>query len=56
MMLLRDISEVNSAMVIRHGVITFRIGALADELKCLARSKVFTGVTAAINPGRRFVA
>jgi hypothetical protein len=40
-------------MVIGHGVITFRIGALADEFKCLARSKVFIGITAAINSGGR---
>jgi hypothetical protein len=38
MMLLRDITEVNSAMVVRHGVIAARIGRPADELKCLARS------------------
>jgi hypothetical protein len=38
MMLLRDITEVNGAMVVRHGVIAARIGRPADELKCLARS------------------
>jgi hypothetical protein len=38
MMLLRDITKVNSAMVIRHGVIAARIGRPADELKCLPRS------------------
>jgi hypothetical protein len=32
-------------------VITFRISVLADEFKCLARSKMFIGITAAINPG-----
>jgi hypothetical protein len=56
MMLFRDITEVNSTMVIGHRVITFRIGALADEFKCLARSKVFIGITAAINSGGRFMA
>ena len=48
MMLFRDITEVNSTMVIGHGVNTFRIGVLANEFKCLARCKVFTGMTAAI--------
>src|SRR5215470_19521289 len=38
MMLLRDITKVNSTMVIRHGVIAGRIDGPADELKCLARS------------------
>jgi hypothetical protein len=56
MMLFRDITEVNSTMVIGHGVITFRIGVLADEFKCRARSKVFIGILAAINSGGRFVA
>ena len=56
MMFLRDITEVNSTMVIGHGVITFRVGVLADEFKCLARSKVFIGITAAINSGGRFTA
>jgi hypothetical protein len=56
MMLLRNITEVNSAMVIRHGVIAARIGRPADELKCLARSEVFIGITAAINPVGRFAA
>ena len=51
MMLFRDMTEVNSTMVIGHGVITFRIGALADEFKCFARSKVYIGITAAINSG-----
>jgi hypothetical protein len=55
-MLFRDITEVNSTMVIGHRVITFRIGALADEFKCLARSKVFIGITATINSGGRFMA
>ena len=56
MMLFRDITKVNSTMVIGHGVITFRIGVLADEFKCFARSKVFIGITAAINSGGRFIA
>ena len=56
MMLFRDITEVNSTMVIGHGVISFRTGVLADEFKCLARSKVFIGITAAINSGGRFMA
>ena len=56
MMFLRDITEVNSTMVIGHGVITFRIGALADEFKCLARPKVSIGITAAINSGGRIMA
>jgi hypothetical protein len=56
MMFLRDITEVSSTMVIGHGVITFRIGVLADEFKYLARSKVFIGITAAINPAGRFMA
>jgi hypothetical protein len=42
-------------MVIGHGAITFRIGALADEFKCLACPKVFIGITRAIDPGGRFV-
>ena len=49
-MLFRDITEMNSTMVIGHGVITFRIGVLADEFKCRARSKVFIGIPAAITP------
>ena len=52
---LRDKTEVNSAMVIRHGVITFRIGALTDECKWLACPKVFVSVTTAINSGGRFL-
>src|SRR6516164_8931837 len=56
MMLFRDITEVNSTMAIGHGVITFRIGVLADEFECFARSKVFIGITAAINSGGRFMA
>src|SRR5262249_19327050 len=55
MMLLRDITEVNSTMVKGHGVITFRIGALADEFKCLAPSQVFLGIPAAINSGGQFM-
>ena len=35
MMLLRDITEVNSTMVVRHGVIAARIGRPADKLKCV---------------------
>jgi hypothetical protein len=55
MMLFRNITEVNCAMVVGHGVITFRIGVLADEFKCLARAKVFIGITAAINSSGRFM-
>jgi hypothetical protein len=55
MMLFGDITKVNGAMIIRHAVITSRIGALTDEFKCLACPKVFIGITAAINPGGRFV-
>ena len=56
MMLFRNITEVNGTMIIGHGVITFRIGALAHEFKCLTRSQVFIGITAAINSGWRFMA
>ena len=55
-MLLRDKTEMNSAMIIRHGVMAARIGGPADELKCLARSQMFIRVTPAINPIRRFTA
>jgi hypothetical protein len=54
--LLRDKTEVNSAMVIRHGVIATRIGGPADELKSLARCEVFVVITAPINSIRRFAA
>jgi hypothetical protein len=37
-------------------VIIFRIGVLADEFKCLARSKLFMGITAAIDSGGRLMA
>lgn len=48
-MLLRDVAEVNTAMVIRYGVIA-GIVRRADEFKCLARSEVFISITPAINP------
>ena len=53
---LRDKTEVNSAMVIRHGVIAGRISGLADELKCFARSYVFIDIAAPVNPIGRFAA
>jgi len=52
--LLRDKTEVNSAMIIRHGVIAIWIGGPADELKSLACCEVFIGITAPINSIGRF--
>jgi len=52
----RDVAEVNSAMIIRYGVVAARIGRLADKLKWLSRSEVFIGIIATINAGSRFAA
>jgi hypothetical protein len=55
-MLLRDETEMNTAMIIRHGMIAARIGGPANELKRLTGSQMFIGIAAPINPIGRFAA
>jgi hypothetical protein len=49
-----NVAKMNISMPIRHGVFITRFGALADEHERLARSKVLTRITTALNPDGRF--
>jgi len=51
---LGDVAKVNTAMAIRHGVIVAPIGGLANKFECFARSEMFIGIIASVDPSGRF--